>query len=391
MPSDQSKSSKPSRKIMMVAGEVSGDMHAAQVIRALLKKDRALQIFGLGGPLMAQAGMDVREDLTRQALIGFWEVVKHYPLLKRRFDQCLAWMRDEKPDLLFLVDYPGFNLRLARKAREMGIPVCQYVAPQVWAWHESRLDQIRQTIDKLLVILPFEKEYFKSKGIESVYVGHPLMEEMDLKARPRTGVLKKHGISPSHFPLIAALPGSRKGEIEKIWPLFLETSRLLRKQYPDAAFIVPKPTGLAYEDYLGLGPDDSFFFVEAPAYDLRKVCDLAWVKSGTGTLETALLQTPMLVVYKVAALTGFLAKRLVKLKNVSLVNLLAGETLVPELLQERAVPPSLLEETLPLLENQNKRKAQTKGFEKIIKSIGKPASASRGAAVELFKMLEAQR
>jgi lipid-A-disaccharide synthase len=374
---------------MAVAGEVSGDMHAAQVIRALKTKNKNLQVFGLGGPLMARAGMEVREDLTRQALIGFWEVVKHYPRIKQRFDQCLAWMRDEKPDLLFLVDYPGFNLRLARKAKAMGIPICQYVAPQVWAWHESRVEQIRKTIDKLLVILPFEKEYFKNKGIDAVYVGHPLLEEMDLKTRSRSSVLKKHGISPSLFPLIAALPGSRKGEIAKIWPLFLETSRLLRKQYPDAAFIIPKPSGLAYEDYVGLGPDDSFFFVEAPAYDLRKVCDLAWVKSGTGTLETALLQTPLVVVYKVAALTGFLAKRLLKIKNVSLVNLLAGETLVPELLQDRAQPAALLAETLPLLENQNKRKAQAKGFDQIKKLIGKPASASKVAAAEIFEMLEA--
>jgi lipid-A-disaccharide synthase len=375
---------------MMVAGEVSGDMHAAKVIETLKRKDRSLHLFGLGGPLMARAGMDVREDLTRQALIGFWEVAKHYPLLHRRFNQCLTWMREEKPGLLFLVDYPGFNLRLAKKAKEMGIPVCQYVAPQVWAWHEKRIRQIQETIDKLLVILPFEKEYFKNKGIEAVYVGNPLLEEMDLNFRPGLGVLKKHGISPSHFPLIAALPGSRKGEVEKIWPLFLETSRLLRQQYPDAAFVVPKPSGLHFEDYAGLGPDDSFYFVEAPAYDLRRVCDLAWVKSGTGTLETALLQTPMVVAYKVAALTGFLAKRFIRVKNVSLVNLLAGETLVPELLQERAEPGALLQETLPLLENQNIRKTQVKGFEKIRKLMGKP-SASKGAAAEILKMLEAAR
>ena len=376
---------------MVVAGEVSGDMHAAKVIEALKRKDPSLKIFGLGGPLMARAGMDVREDLTKQALIGFWEVVKHYPMIKRRFDQCLTWMRDEKPDLLLLVDYPGFNLRLAKKAKEFSLPVCQYVAPQVWAWHESRIQQIRQNIDKLLVILPFEKEYFKGKGIQAVYVGHPLLEEMDLKNRPRAGVLKKHGISPSHFPLITAMPGSRKGEIEKIWPTFLKTSRLLREQYPDAAFIIPKPTGLAFEDYSGLEPDDSIYFVEAPAYDLRKVCDAAWVKSGTGTLETALLQTPMVVVYKVAAMTGFLAKRLLKIKNVSLVNLLAGKTLVPELLQEKAEPAALLNETLDLLENPAKRKGQIKGFETIRILISKPASASKGAAVEILKMLEAAR
>ncbi len=378
---------RPPRKIMMVAGEVSGDMHAAKVIEALLKKNRGLQIFGLGGPLMAKAGMEVREDLTRHALMGFAEVLRHLPLALRRMRDCEKWLREEKPDLLFLVDYPGFNLRLAKRAKAMGIPVCQYVAPQVWAWHESRNAQIQRTIDKLLVILPFEKAYFKEKGIDAVYVGHPLLEQMDLKARSRSEVLKKHGISPAHFPLIALLPGSRKSEIDKIWPLCLETSRLLRKVYPDAAFIVPKPVGLEFEDYAGLGPDDSVFFAEAPAYDLRKICDIAWVKSGTSTLETALLGTPMVVVYKVAALTGFLAKQLVKIKYVSLVNLLADERVVPELLQEKAVPSALLGETLPLLENPKKRKAQIRGFERIKKAISAPPSASKGVAAELLKML----
>jgi lipid-A-disaccharide synthase len=372
---------------MMVAGEVSGDMHAAKVIEALKQKDRELQIFGLGGPLMAKAGMEVREDLTRQAIMGFVEVVKHLPLSLRRMRNCERWLLEEKPDLLFLIDYPGFNLRLARKAKAMGIPVCQYVAPQVWAWHESRIDQIKLYIDKLLVILPFEKPYFKGKGIEAVYVGHPLLEEMTFKSAPRTSLLKKNGLTPGHFPLIAALPGSRKSEVEKIWPLYLEASRLLRKQYPDVTVIVPKPAGLSFEDYQGLRPEDSVYFVEAPAYDLRKICDLAWVKSGTSTLETALLQTPMVVVYKVAALTAYLAKRLLKIRYVSLVNLLADENLVPELLQEKAYPVELSAESLSLLENVERRKSQLKGFTKIRKLIQMPSSPSKNAALEIMNLL----
>jgi lipid-A-disaccharide synthase len=296
-------------------------------------------------------------------------------------------MDKEKPDLLFLVDYPGFNLRLAHKAKEMGIPTCQYVAPQVWAWHESRIEQIRRYIDKLLVVLPFEKPYFRGKGIDAVYVGHPLLEEMRLQSMPRSTLLKKNGLTPGYFPLIAALPGSRQSEVEKIWPLYLEASRLLRKQFPDLTLIVPKPIGLSYEDYQGLGPEDPVYFVEAPAYDLRKICDLAWVKSGTSTLETALLQTPMVVVYKVAALTAYLAKRLLKIRYVSLVNLLADENLVPELLQEKAAPLELSAETLSLMENIERRKAQVKGFLKIRESIQQPAFASKNAALEIMGML----
>jgi lipid-A-disaccharide synthase len=222
----------------------------------------------------------------------------------------------------------------------------------------------------------------------SVYVGNPLMEEMDLKPVNRGAVLKKNGIGLSCFPLICAMPGSRKGEIEKIWPLFLKASRIIRESYPDAAFIVPKPQGLEYDDYVGLSPEDSVFFVEAPAFDLRKICDAAWVKSGTGTLETALLKTPMVVVYKVAAVTGFLAKRFLKIKNVSLVNLLAGETVVRELLQEKAETGHLVKETLSLLENKAVRGKQIKAFEKIKKSISNPPKASQTVAKEMMKLLK---
>ncbi len=371
----------------MVAGEVSGDMHAAGVVRAIKSKNKNINIFGMGGPQMAEAGMQVREDLTRQALIGFWEVLKHYPWVKRRFEQCEEWLKKEKPDLLFLVDYPGFNLRLARKAHELGIPVCYYVAPQVWAWKKDRIQTMKKIISKLLVILPFEKEFLAKEGMPSVYVGHPLIEEMELKSVKRDKVCRQYGIDQARYPLICAMPGSRKGEIERIWPLYLETARKLRKNFPDLGFVVPKPAGLNHEDYEGLTPEDPFFFVEAPAYDLRRICDLAWVKSGTGTLETALLKTPMVVTYKVAAVTGFLAKRFLKIKYVSLVNILAGEGLVPELLQEKATPETLGVETLLLLERKTVREKQVRGFENIRKKIAFPPKASQNAAREILKLL----
>jgi lipid-A-disaccharide synthase len=372
----------------MVAGEVSGDTHAADVIRQLKLKNKKIKIFGMGGPQMAKAGMEVREDLTKQALIGFWEVLKHYPWIKKRFDQCVRWLEQEKPDLLFLVDYPGFNLRLAQKAKALGIPVCYYVAPQVWAWHKSRVVLIRQVVQKLLVILPFEGKFFLKEKVPAVYVGNPLLEEMNFKKMSRLKAIKKYGIEGEKFPLVCVMPGSRKGEIEKIWPLCVKASRLLRQKYPDAGFIVPRPASLSLDDYRGLGPEDSFFFVEAPAYDLRNVCDLAWVKSGTSTLETALLKTPMTVVYKVSSLSAFLAKRFLKIPYVSLVNILAKKRLLVELLQEKATPEALLKETLNMMENPKVRKAQISGFSIIQKQLSGSSGASRKAAGEIFKLLE---
>jgi len=376
------------QSILMVAGEASGDMHGAKVIEALLKKDKSLKIFGLGGPQMARAGMDVREDLTAKAIMGFAEVVRHLPASLRRLRDCEAWLKNEKPGLLCLVDYPGFNLRLAEKAHRLGIPVCYYIAPKVWAWNEGRVRAMKRVLRKLLVIFPFEAAYFRKHRIPSVYVGNPLVEEMNLKPVNRKAVLEDLGLSYSRFPIVSAMPGSRKAEIKKLWPIFLKAARILRKDCPDAAFIVPKSSGLAPEDFHGLTPDDPFFFVEGPAYDLRKACDVAWIKSGTSTLETALLKTPMVVVYKVAAVTGFLAKRFLRVKNVSLVNLLAGQTVVTELLQEKASPKRLVAETHRLLDQKDFRNRQLRAFEEIKKSIVHPSKPSQNVAREILKLLK---
>lgn len=376
------------KKIMIVAGEASGDMHAAWVIRALKRKAPTLRTFGLGGPLMAKAGMDVREDLTAHAIMGFAEVVRHLPLSLRRLSDCGRWLKEERPDLLLLVDYPGFNLRLAGWAHRLGIPVVHYIAPQVWAWHEGRIPRMKEVLTKLLTILPFEKAFFERHGMNAVHVGHPLMEEMDLRSVARAKVLKKGGIPSSAFPLVSAMPGSRKAEVERIWPLFLQASRSLGKIFPDATFLVPRPHGLEPSDYPGLTPDDPVFFVEAPAYDLRKACDLAWVKSGTGTLETALLGTPMVVAHKVPALTGYLAKRLLKIPYVSLVNILSDKEVVKELLQERATPGTLVEESLRLLDDPKARSAQTREFDKLRKALAHPAQASQNVAREIMDLLK---
>ncbi|HET9870734.1 MAG TPA: lipid-A-disaccharide synthase, partial [bacterium] len=378
---------RPGKRIMVVAGDPSGDLHAARVAAALRRQDPSARLFGMGGPALAAAGADIRDDLTRPAVMGFVEVVKHLPLLKRRFALCEKWLAEEKPDLLWLVDYPGFNLRLAKKAHALGVPVCYYIAPQVWAWHRERLALMKKVIGKLLVILPFEREFFRKEGMKAVYVGNPLLEEVPARGPSRLKALKKAGLSPAAFPLISAMPGSRKAEVERIWPLYLAAARRLRSSYPDIAFLVPKPKSLAPEDYPGLLPDDPFYFLETPAFDARRACDLAWVKSGTSTLETALLGTPQVLVYKVAALTGWLAKRLLKIRYVGLVNLLAPKPQVPELLQERATPEALVEETERILGQPKAREAQLKSFAAVKKGLATPRPSSSVTAREILKFL----
>jgi lipid-A-disaccharide synthase len=379
------------KSIMMVAGEASGDMHAARVIQALKSLKKGIRIFGMGGPRMAKAGMEVRENTARHAVMGFVEVLKHLPSSFRRLKECEKWLGVEKPDLLLLVDNPGFNLPLAKSAYKLGVPVCYYVAPKVWAWNPGRIRLMKKVIGKLFVIFPFEKEFFRQKGIEVVYVGNPLVEQMELKPINKREVLKHYGIEMSRFPVVCVMPGSRKNEIGRIWPLFLKTSRLLLKSCPDAAFVVPKSHGLEQDDFPGLTADDPFLFVEGPAYDLRKACDIGWIKSGTSTLETALLETPMVVVYKLGAVTGFVARRLLKVKNVSLVNILAGRTVVAELLQEKATPRKLIVETNRILERKDFREQQIRAFKKIRQSISSPPKTSVKVAQEILKFMATSR
>ncbi len=368
---------KTTSSIFVVAGEASGDLLASRVVRILKKRNPRLKIFGLGGPALSAAGMEVREDLTRQALIGFVEVLKHLPKIRQRFVQCEKWFREERPDLLFLVDYPGFNLRLAEQAHRLGIPVCYYVAPQAWAWHESRVQTMKKILSKLLVIFPFEEPWFRERGMKALYVGHPLTETV------KWGKPKSQGDRPR----VCVMPGSRRGELERLWPLMRESARRLRRSYPKAQFVVPIPSTLSAGDYPGLTPEDSFSFVKSEDLRARGACHVAWVKSGTATVETALLGTPMIITYQVAPLTAFIARRVATVKYVGMVNLLSHPALVPELLQEDACPEKLVAETLDLLESPSKRRGQIECFRKMRKLLSIPVHASANVARQVEGML----
>lgn len=382
---------KSAKSVMLVAGDPSGDGHAARVVAALRRADPAVRVFGMGGPRLAAAGMEVREDLTRQALIGFLEVVKHLPSIIRRMRQCEEWLDRERPDLLVLVDYPGFNLRLAEKAAKRGIPVCYFIAPQVWAWHKERIHAMRRDIRKLLVIIPFEEKFFREEGLDVAYVGNPLVESVPLRRAPRAKTLRTLALPPDTYPLVGLLPGSRKSELQRMWPVLLEASRKLRQRYPKAAFVVPRPSSLGIGAYPGFVETDAFAFVDAPGWDARGACDVTWVKSGTSTVETALLGVPMLVVYKVAPLSAFLARRLLKLTHVGMVNLLTDRPVVPELLQECLTPDSLARATEDLLGSRRSVRAQGEQFKKIRRDLSHPSRPGREAAREILKLLREKR
>jgi lipid-A-disaccharide synthase len=375
-------------KVMLVAGDPSGDAHASRVVAWLRRLAPRVRVFGMGGPRLAEAGMDVREDLTQEALVGFVEVLRHLPTVLRRFRQCEGWLDRERPDLLVLVDYPGFNLRLAEKAARRGIPVCYYIAPQAWAWHRERVEAMRRDLKKLLVIFPFEEGFFRREGIDTAYVGHPLTETLAGRRRSPAAVRKALGLPAGAFPVVSLLPGSRRSELRRIWPILLRSVRALTARYPDAVFLVPRPASLAPEDYPGLQPDDPVRFLEGPAWEARSASDLAWVKSGTSTVETALLGVPQVVLYKVAPLSAALARRFVKLRHVGMVNLLVDRPCVPELLQESLTPHALIRESEGLLGTSAARRGQAAQYARIRRDLSRPARPAQTAARHILKMLE---
>lgn len=389
---------------MFVAGETSGDHHAAAVIAALKGK---AQCFGLGGPAMRKAGMRLDLDLASRSVIGFVEVLKHFGYFRRAFGLALRLLKDEKPDLLVLVDYPGFNLRLAEKAKALGIPVAYYVSPQVWAWKRGRVKLMARLLRKMLVTFPFEKPIYDDAGLDCSLVGNPLLDAIP------AGLLHRGSAEPSaarqaklrqalgwkgNWPLVGLLPGSREQEVRWLLPVMLESARRMAAQDPSRRFVVVKPAAAPAEWYTAVaeakraGLPISLFTgkSQVQAYEARAAMDFALVASGTATLETALLGTPFCILYRVHPVTFAIGKRLVKIHSIGLANVVAGRRVVPEFLQDELDAVRIAAEAERLLTRPAERRAQRLGLAKGLASLGKPGVAKRVAGELLALAKEAR-
>lgn len=322
--------------LMIVAGEVSGDSHSAALVKALKQCDPTLTFSGLGGPKMKDAGVDIDEDLTRFAVVGFIEILKHYTEFRRCFECFLTNVKRRKPSAVILVDYPGFNLRLAARLKKMGVPVIYYISPQVWAWKENRVNFIKRNVDLMLVLFHFEKEFYADRGVHVEFVGHPLADDVQL-TNTREQTLTKAGLSADKCT-IGLLPGSRQKEIESLLPPMLDAAKILHNQDPRFQFLILKAPNLApelFKDYL-TQQSCPLRLLDGHFHDGLNACDICIVASGTATLETALFLKPMIVVYKTSFLTFTLAKALIKIPYIGLVNIVAGKKIVPECIQNDA-------------------------------------------------------
>ena len=371
------------KKIMLIAGESSGDFHSSSLIYALKKIEPDIEISGIGGQKMRQAGAKLYFDTSGLSIIGFTDVLKNLKQIKHVFNNLLKEVDARPPDACVLVDYPGFNLKLARELKKRQIPVIYYISPQIWAWWMKRIKTIKRFVDKMIVVFKFEEALYKNYGVDASFVGHPLLD-IAQPTTPREELLKKLGLSARN-KIIGLLPGSRRMEVQRILPILLESARLIKQNLPQTQFALLRAPGIAREIFetkikeFGL----SVVLCENQSYEFLRACDFVLTASGTATLETAIMQKPMLVIYKVSLLNWLIARPLIRLPFIGLVNVVAGKKIVPEFIQYRAQPALIVKAAMEILGNQEEITKIKTELKKVYKSLGNPGASQRAAQIIL--------
>jgi len=364
-------------KLAVVAGEASGDLHASEVVRELKKVDPQLEMFGIGGDLLAREGMTLLHHANELGMIGLFNVLRHLPMFRRIFRELMERIERERPDAVLLVDYPGFNLRVARRAKEMGLRVVYYISPQVWAWRKGRVRHIAKYVDRMIVLFPFEEEFYRSHDVPVTYVGHPLIEQLEGVRKPprRDDELR-----------IALLPGSRRAEVQALLPAMLDAVAVLRRERKVNAYIIQAPT-IEHDELLAIvrAKDIDVPIVPHDRGEGVAAADVSLSASGTATLESAVLGTPVVVMYRLSRATYLLGKKLVSLPHWSLVNIVAGKEVVPELIQSDVNGERIAVEVRRIVAPENYARICAE-LARVREKLGEPG-ASRRVAAEIHKMV----
>ena len=366
------------KRLYIIAGEASGDLHGGNLVRALFQASGAgagagaLQVRAWGGDRMAAAGAEVVKHYRELAFMGFTQVIMNLRTILRNIDTCKADIEAFKPDALILIDYPGFNLRIAEWAHATGIPVHYYISPQVWAWKKGRVHTIKKVVDRMYVILPFEKPWYANYGMDVEFVGHPLLDAIEQEGRNPLTVLP----GDDGRPVVALLPGSRRQEIARMLPLMVEVAR----RFPKQRFVMaaaPSVPDAVYTEGIGTAP---ITLVKGRTYDVLRTARAALVTSGTATLETALFGVPEVVCYSGSALNVWIAKRLVDIKFISLVNLIMDREVVRELIQSELTVESLSKELEDLLADGPCRQRMVQALSQLREQLGGPGASAKVAS-----------
>jgi lipid-A-disaccharide synthase len=366
----------PPIQILISAGEASGDMYAAR-LAAALRARADVQFFGMGGPRMRDAGVELVADCSEVSLVGIVEIAKKYPALKRVWKRLLDEAARRKPRLAILTDFPGFHLRLARALKRQGVQNVYFVCPQFWAWRPWRANLVRRRFVRGLCIFPFEQEWYRSRGVKADFIGHPLVGNVEAK-RTRAQFAADCGLDASK-PIVALLPGSRSGEIAHHMPTLVQACRLVQKDHI-VQFVLALAQGVNRSQIVHyLPPEVAMHVVEDATYDALGAADLSIVSSGTATVEAALLDAPMIVVYRLAPLTAAIARWLVRTPTFAMVNLIAGKLVVPELVQKNFTPVRLASEAIRLLDSEAARAEMRRGLAEVRDKLGPPGAVERAA------------
>jgi lipid-A-disaccharide synthase len=367
--------------IMIVAGEASGDLHGAKLVRAMLAQDPSLFFVGIGGSRLRSAGVRIVVDAAQLAVVGITEVFAKGLSLLKGVSSAKRLLKTLAPDLLILIDFPDFNLHLAAKAKRIGIPVLYYISPQIWAWRQGRIRQIKSRVDHMAVILPFEEAFYRQHQVPATFVGHPLLDERE----PVTASEK----APQKIqaPLIGLLPGSRDKEVLRHLPVMLQCATLLCRHFKQIRFVVsraPTVSVALFDDIMGeFSHGEAMTVFGGPVGEIFKQSRMVIAVSGTVTLEAALTGTPTVIIYKVSPVSYWIGKRLVRVEHIGLINLIAEKRIVPELVQQEVTPENIFKHVEAMLQNPEQFEETVAELLRAAGRLGKPGASKRTAALAM--------
>jgi lipid-A-disaccharide synthase len=374
------------RLVLIVAGEASADLHGSNLVKEMKRLDPGITFWGVGGQNMDREGVRILVPSSEMAVVGLTEVLPRLHIITRTYYALKRILKEKRPDLLILIDYPDFNIRLARVAKRACVPVLYYISPQVWAWRKGRVKKIKRQVDRLAVILPFEETLYRQRGLNAEYVGHPLIDAIPPRLERREA-LKGLDIRDS-YPIIGLLPGSRREEVRNLLPPMVQAVSILQTHFPNLQCLIPLASTISEDlihDVLGKPPVETRV-LRGKIYSILNACDFAFVTSGTATLETTIMQVPMVILYRVSRVTYWIGRRVIKVPYIGLPNLVAGAGIVSEIIQDEITPERLAREALAILQDGERRQNMVKALIKVREKLG-VRSASRRTAQIAFEMM----
>ena len=369
--------------MVIVAGEASGDLHGSNLVKAMKSLDPETIFWGIGGREMERAGVKILLSSSDMAVVGLTEVLSKLQTIVQASRKLKSIIKDKHPDLLILIDYPDFNIHIAGIAKRFQVPVLYYISPQVWAWRKGRVRKIARRVDRMAVILPFEEELYRRRGMKVDYVGHPLLDAFEYR---KTG--HESSFSVQRYPVLGLLPGSRKEEIRNLLPVMVEAAGLLGRRYSGIRCVLPLAPTIEpefVETFIRNSPVETKV-IQGDVHEVLSSCDVALVASGTATLDTAIMGVPMAIAYKVSLISYWIGKMVIKVPHIGLVNLVAGEDVVPEIIQHEVTAERLAHEVETILEDREFRLKMKEKLRRVKESLGRGGASERTAEIALEMM-----